>query len=1071
MAYTVNTSAAALNRAFNKANATPTAFAATAAELTAGTIAAANKFDDGTLSDLALSTKVLTNMGILPSTVTAVKALEAALADYFAGPGKGNRGYVVLQLAEILSGFAATDVFYGAAATAWNAEVAASVADAVPQTTAFTTSAADNLTGSSTDDIFSAISSALSASKTLNASDKLAGGAGNDTLNVEIQTNWAGFTTGSITGVENLSLTNSSSNDRTFDATGITGVTALKVDAAGGNISVSNLPTGLKTVSYSNLNTDLAAASVTVEQIAGAAELASTAATDALTVNLTDVGSVETVTLNFNEFETLNIVSSGTMNIVTVGLDDAKTINVSGSAKTTITDVSSATTKVDASAATGTVAVTLTSASAVTSVKTGSAADTITADVADLVANATIDGGAGGDKLTINVAGTGSAYEYKMTGVETLALGNITSATTLSGGATTGLEKVTIKGGTSSHTNAAVTLVNMGTGALTFEASASTDDDGDVSSDHTGATTINYVASAAVIAAATSASAPAGEITVDSSAGALTVNVGAYINTDTANISAAKATSVTLNVSSGKNAVGEELSSWDSTITAAVAKTIIVDAAGDLGGTIDAVKATSLTITNGANDASLIFDSATATALTDLTLTTAEAFTFSTSDFGKVQNVTIAANKGTTTVPALPDAASLTLSGTGSASKVDLVSLGDTTHDYSVTLTATGLKGGLDVDSGVQVSAGYDVTLKVAGIGGSAGAVLFGDINSNGTRGDDVTINAAGVAGAFTVGAIYATGDVSVDATNVVGTATVGDVYGDKITVSVRGSGSSSVIGQNYNAISSATLSTGELAASRAYTVTGKTSYSTNLAVSLTGGLNVETLNVVGSNVQETVTVTGNLGAGDDILSVNTTASSEDVTVNVAGLTSYKSSTITTAGGDDTITGGAGADTIYAGAGADTMTGGAGVDVFSFEDTDSSYLTFDTITDLASTDRVVYGNADVALAAAVTSGTTARINSVGVVSFAELSATAYDTFAEKCELIDDVVATAGHVAFFAHDGSTYMFIETTTAAGAGTGTDDIVVKLTGVILPTSATTISTGTSGSATATGIYGFGA
>ena len=52
-----------------------------------------------------------------------------------------------------------------------------------------------------------------------------------------------------------------------------------------------------------------------------------------------------------------------------------------------------------------------------------------------------------------------------------------------------------------------------------------------------------------------------------------------------------------------------------------------------------------------------------------------------------------------------------------------------------------------------------------------------------------------------------------------------------------------------------------------------------------------------------------------------------------------------------------------------------------------------------------------------------------------------------------------------------MFIETATAAGAGTGTDDIVVKLTGVILPTSSTTISTGTSGSATATGIYGFGA
>jgi len=180
---TTQGSAAYLNRALNDANATPTAFAATAADLAANEMAAADKFDVATLTDAALSKQVLTNMGVLPSTNVDVLKLETELTAYFGGMGKGHRGFVVLQLSRILADKTA-DATYGTAATAWNAEVAASVADSTSQTLALTTSLTDSLAGGQADDIFTAITSALSTTNTLSATDKIVGGTGNDTFNV-----------------------------------------------------------------------------------------------------------------------------------------------------------------------------------------------------------------------------------------------------------------------------------------------------------------------------------------------------------------------------------------------------------------------------------------------------------------------------------------------------------------------------------------------------------------------------------------------------------------------------------------------------------------------------------------------------------------------------------------------------------------------------------------------------------------------------------------------------------------------------------------------------------------------
>jgi len=1084
---TAQGSAAYLNRAFNAANASTSAFAAQAADLTAGEIAAANKFDVPALTDAALAKQVLTNMGLLPTTNSGIAALEPALADYFATAGKGNRGFVVLQLSRILADKVG-DATYGAAAAAWNATVADSV---VSSGGALTSSATDNIVGSSSDDIFSAISASLSTANTLSATDKLDGGAGNDVLNVSLSKANSAMTTGYIKNVETVNLTNTSEQALTFDATKVTGVTTYTVNGATASTNITNAETGLTTVNLNSIKNNggvAAATSFTLSYGSAASEVTGTA--DALAINLSSVGASSTnkATVTINSIETANINLTGT-NYAALAGDSLKKIVVTGSGSNTkFGTLGSTVTSFDASAATGNITVDLSSAGTLTKVATGAGTDTVTYDVAKGSAIATLSGGAGADTLNLKNS-TSATTQYTMTGFETLALTSVTGALTMSNAKSTDLTTVT----SDSTTTAAVTLVDMGAGALTVTATGATDNGGTISSDHTGSTTVNYVAELGT--ASVASDLPTADYVFSKSTGTLTVSNGAYVSNQGSTIQSDASTAVVLNIDSGMDTAGTtEKTIFNSSIQADKATTLNVNATGQLGSSaaFRGNALTTATIVNGVSSGNFTFTTgSTANKVSSLDITSGAAFTLtagatnaaagSATAMDKVETLKIAANKGLTTVSDFAKASSVTLSGTGTTSQINIGNLG-AANATDLTVTATGLKAGLSSNSGntagptLDVGLGFDINANFDATTGTVFLGAVGGLSSN--TPDDVTISAKKATGAFTVGNVKGTGDVSVIASGSTSASKVGTVTGDNVTVDVSSTGAGSYIG-DITATTSATVTYSAIertnyaatSAGSSGKITGS-STSTALAVKVTSGILADEIIINGGAKQTSITVTGDTGASSDNVIVTATATTAtSQTISLAGLTGYETSTITTGAKKDTIVGGAGADTITGGAGQDTLTGGAGADVFKFNNGDSTYLAPDTITDLGATDEIWSGTGTVALvvtsdgtdAVAAVAGSKAKINTFGVASF-NSETTAPATLSAAATLVEASVygnsATAGKAALFAFGGDTYMFVSDGTS---GLATTDLVIKLTGVALPNAALvdngTASTGLSG------------
>lgn len=1039
-----------------------------------------------TLSNSGFATAWLADyLGAEVSTENMTLAVDAVTALLNAG---ATRGDVMSQVFTAIAGVPVTDPDFGAAAQAQanKVEVATyysvtqglsseslttltSVTSAVGSDAATLTSglafvdelvnagdtftftvAADTFTGGTLNDTFEGSVSALGSTNTLNGTDTIDGAGGTaDVLKADLASNFTGFTTGGVTNVEKVSLTNSGVVSRNFDASGVVGATTYEIESERG-VNLTDVESGVANFMLTNVGNANSVAFSTAF-VTGSAEVTGTS--DAADLAVSNVGLISTapkiVTATLNSFETVNLASSGA-NWINFGGTTLKTLNVAGAGTTYISSVPTSLTAFDASAATGTVVANVTAVTGLlTTIATGSGDDTLTIGKADAAANATLSGGAGADKLTYD--SSGGTVQYTMTGFETLALDDIDTATLIFAGTnSTGLATVTHNAKALIDTS----LVNMGAIDLTFTGTDVTAELGDIASDHTGSTTVNYTRGSTGAAGMT-AVAPLADYTFSAATGPLTVNNNAYIaTTAAATISGAHASSVILNVESGKNSAATpvEITSFGGVITAASATEITVNATGALGASaaITAAKAKSATITNGATAGTL---NLTAAALETLNVTTGNGLAMAASTLTGVQTATVSVAKGLFTAGALTAMNNLNISGAGSTSAATFGALGSTSQDYALSVTASGLKGNLILTT-LDVNTGFDISLDVSGVTGNVTTTTIGTA----AEAENVTVNAMGVDGTTILGAITGAGDVNLLLDGSVGPVTFGVVTGK--TVTIDASDTIGGVTNNYlvTAGTTANVAVSGLEAS-VVTITAAAAATSNTSV-VTGGILIDAVTIAngGATTVKTITLTGDLGLGADTVTIDNnifaTATNTGGVIDISGVLNYATATLTSSvTAASTITGGAGIDTITGGLGvADTIVAGAGADVISSGTGDASDIitggsggdtfvqgvqtgAYDHITDfVGGVDELQTG---VVVGSVTDMRTTSTTGQANVAAAGQVAATAAET------LLAGNYDGVGDTVLFTFGTKTYVVVNVGADALVTDGTD-VIVEVTGI---------------------------
>lgn len=323
----------------------------------------------------------------------------------------------------------------------------------------------DNIVGTSGNDTINAFAFNVvtgADTTTLQSVDVIDGGAGIDTLNIEVKadTATADFNDaiqGTIKNVEIININNTAANSAAaVDASklGAEATQIWQIGAAGAVTKLAATTTaGFKTIATGTL-------SVTAADAAASASVALNGVDDAssLAVLATSAGTLSSVTVSGNVIDT--VAADGVDKIavgVTVGKDvEALTINTAVGSTLTVTDNGTKkVASVDASASTGAIAYSATTT--VANVKTGAGDDTVTNnfDFTSTVKAASLSTGAGKDTVNVLVDNDTNAINATVTvdagdGDDTVVLNADRDATatlgvTLTAGA--GNDKVTLSDG------------------------------------------------------------------------------------------------------------------------------------------------------------------------------------------------------------------------------------------------------------------------------------------------------------------------------------------------------------------------------------------------------------------------------------------------------------------------------------------------------------------------------------------------------------------------------------------------------------------------------------------------